>query len=238
VRARWLLLLVLPVCGWAAGTGDSAPPWTRRVEAGLNVTEGNKDTSRQRVEAALEGKGTNWQTEVKVEGVVGSSDGEQDQEKVNARLHTQRDLGSHWYGSFTVDYAYDGIADLDYRVVVSPGVGRHLVRDDVQQLRAEAGPAYIVEKKGRERDEYPALRLAEFYEGRVARSARLKQAIEYLPDLQEGTRYLLNARLELESDLDENLALGVKLEGRYDSRPAEDKEKQDTTFSTSLKFRF
>jgi hypothetical protein len=186
VRARWLLLVVLPACGWGAEAGDPAPSWTRRVEAGLHVTEGNKDVSRQRVEAALEGRGTNWQTEAKVEGVVGSSDGEQDQEKVNARLHTQRDLSRRLYASFTVDYAYDGIADLDYRVVVSPGVGWHVLRDEVQQLRAEAGPAYIVEKKGRERDDYPALRLAEFYEGKRGPQRAPEAGIEYLPDLQEG----------------------------------------------------
>lgn len=237
MRALWFVL-ALGAAGFCAAADDvPASPWKRRVEAGLHVTEGNKDASRQRVEAAVEGKGTNWQTEAKVEGVVGESDGEKDQEKVGARLHLQRDLSRRVYGSFTLDYAYDGIADLAYRVVASPGAGLHVLRDDAQHLRAEAGPAYIVEKKGDVRDEYPALRLAEFYECRVARNARLKQAVEYLPDLKDGERYLLNARLELESDLDENLALGVKLEGAYDSSPAADKEKQDTTFSTSLKFR-
>lgn len=236
MRGPWFLLLLAALA--AGETRAEESPWKRRVEAGFHVTEGNKDTSRQRLEAALEGRGTNWQTEARVEGVVGEADGEKDQEKVNARLQLQRDISRRLYGSFTVDYAYDGIADLDYRVVASPGLGGHVLRDEAQHLRAEAGPAYIVEKKGGARDEYPALRLAEFYECRVTHNSRLKQAVEYLPDLKEGRRYLLNARLELESDLDENLALGVKLEGAYDSRPAEDKEKQDTTFSTSLKFRF
>ena len=236
MRGPWILLLLAALAAGEARSEETS--WKRRVEAGFHVTEGNKDVSRQRLEAALEGRGTNWQTEVRVEGVVGEADGEKDQEKVNARLQVQRDISRRLYGSFTVDYAYDGIADLEYRVVASPGLGWHVLRDEAQHLRAEAGPAYIVEKKGEVRDEYPALRLAESYECRVTRNSRLKQAVEYLPDLKEGRRYLLNARLELESDLDENLALGVKLEGAYDSRPAEDKEKQDTTFSTSLKFRF
>lgn len=235
-----LLPSILAVVSAAACCGAAAPRegWTRRLEAGLNVTEGNSKTSRQRVEVGAEKKGGTWQGDLRAESVVGDADGEKNEEKINAGTAWRRDLGPRWYGAAAADFQYDGIADLDYRVVLGPAAGVHAVRGEGQDLRIEAGPSYVIERKADAADEFPALRVAEFYEGRVTRSSRLKQGVEYLPDLRNASKYLLQARLELESDLDESLALGVRLQGQFDSEPAEGKKKQDTTFSTSLKFRF
>jgi putative salt-induced outer membrane protein YdiY len=213
--------------------------WKRRVEAGIHVTAGNSETSRQRVEVAVEGKGTNWSSEASLRGAFGESDGDKDQEKVEARARAARDLSPRTYGSLTLDYLYDGIADVQYRVVTSPAFGWYLLREETQSLKGEAGPAWIAERKGDEQESYAALRLAEAYEGQLTENARLRQGIEYLPDLRDaGGRYLLKASVELDSALDANLGLVVRLESAYDSQPADDKEKQDTTFSTSLKVTF
>lgn len=236
MRALPITAVLLALAG--ASSAGQAEGWTRRLEAGLHVSEGNSKTSRERVEVGAEKKGGRWQADVRVEGSVGASDGEHNEEKLNAAASCRRDVSPRWYGAASLDFQYDGIADLDHRVVLGPAAGVHLLRSDEQDLRVEAGPSYVFEQKGDVVDDYPVLRAAESYESRVTRSSRLKQAVEYLPDLRNASKYLLKAMLELESDLDESLSLVVKLQGQFDSEPADDKKKQDTTFSTSLKFRF
>ena len=141
--------------------------------------------------------------------------------------------------AYRVEVLYDGIADLDYRVLLAPSFGLTALADAAQELRLEIGPAGVIEKKGGEREAYPALRVAEYYECRLTAVSQVKQGVEYIPELRDGLEsYLTKAFLELVLEMDEQLSVRLRLESDYDSHPAEGKEKQDTTFSVGLGYTF
>ncbi len=236
---RGLCLLLIALLGAGVASADTKHGWTRRVQGGVNVTEGNKDSTQTRAEIGATGRGPGWESELKLRGDIGELNSEKNREQVTAEAQFNREINRLTYMTYRLDFFYDGIAEIDYRVVLSPSLGRYLVRDDAQSLRLEGGPAGVVEKKAGEREAYPALRFAEYYEGRVTKTARLLQGIEYVPELRTDVdRYLVKAFVELKSDLDEQLTLHVRFEGTYDSLPAEGKEEQDTVFSTTLGYRF
>ena len=243
-RTRFVAGLLAVALG-AAAAADAAPArkkksgWSRQVRAGLNITEGNKDSTQTRVQLGAKGAGEDWAGELNLLGEVGEVDSEKNRERVSADAAFRRDLNARAFVSGRLEFLYDGIANLDYRVVASPSAGYYLIREQPQWWRVELGPAAVLEKKDDEREAYPALRLAEYYEGRLTPVSRLLQGIEYLPELRvDNGKYLVKAFLELRAELDAQFTLHVRLESAYDSQPAEDKEEQDTTFSTSISYTF
>ena len=44
------------------------------------------------------------------------------------------------YGYFRVDGLHDGVADIDYRLTVGPGVGYYLIKATNTTFRGEFGP--------------------------------------------------------------------------------------------------
>lgn len=213
--------------------------WTRQVQFGVNVTEGNRDASQTRAQIGAKGRGKDWESELKLRGEIGELNGQRNRERIGAEFEHRKTLSTRAYLSYRVDFLYDAIADLDYRVVASPSFGWYALREDRQELRLEAGPAGIIERKGNEQEAYPALRLAQYYEARVTSVSRLLQGIEYLPEIRADTdQYLIKAFIELRADLDMQLALHVCLEGDFDSSPAENKTKQETTFTAAMSYKF
>jgi putative salt-induced outer membrane protein YdiY len=243
-RGRFLICLLAIAVGVGAASDARAASkeksgWNRHVRVGLNVTEGNKDSTQTRVDVGAKGAGEGWAGELNLQGEVGEVDSEKNRERISADASVRSDLSPKAYLSGRLEFLYDGIANLDYRVIASPSVGYYVLRGQPQWLRVEIGPAAVVEKKDGEREVYPALRAAQYYEGRLTAVSRLLQGVEYLPELRVNDgKYLLKAFLELRAELDAQFTLHVRLESAYDSQPAEDKEEQDTTFSTSISYTF
>lgn len=243
---RFLQLLIFALCVALSTDAMGAPKakkkkgaWTRKIEAGVNLTEGNKDSIQTRAQIEVKNKREKNETVLKLRGEIGETDSERTRERVRAEASHLRELNFRSYLSLNGEFLYDGIAELDYRVVLSPAYGYFLIRETAQELRAEIGPAGVWEKKAGERDAYPALRLAEYYECKLTAVSQLKQGIEWVPELQEenGT-YLLKAFLELKMDMDEQVSVKLRLESDHDSRPAEGKDKQDTSFGVTLAYSF
>lgn len=223
----------------AAKRAKKKDGWSRRIEAGMNLTEGNKDSVQTRMQLEAKKKTEESATGLKVRGEIGEVAGERTRERVMAEVEHRRTMGPRSYLTYRAEFLYDGVADVDYRVLLSPSYGYLALQDGVQELRLEIGPAGILEKKGGERDSYPALRAAEYYECRITAVSLLKQGVEYIPELRDGAGvYLAKAFIELQLEMDEQLSVRLRLEGDYDSEPAEGKEKQDTTFSVGLSYTF
>lgn len=232
-------LAAVVLIGPSVASDGPSMGWQRNVEAGVFLTEGNRDSVQTRAKIGASGKSSRRTAEFSLRGEIGETDGRRNRERVGARYEDRFDAAPRWYIGFTADFLYDGVADLDYRVMIGPAVGVYLLRAPRQQLRAEAGPAYVIEMKGGDREEHPALRLAQVYEARVTKNARVAQGIEYVPELTAGNgTYLMKAHVELKADLDDQLGLTLRLEGDHDSRPAEGKEKRDASFSVALRYEF
>lgn len=120
-----------------------------------------------------------------------------------------------------VDARVDRIADIDYRITLSPGVGYYIIRQKNFELSGEGGPGVVFEKfKDQSGDSYITLRLAEKLKWTINDRSRLFQGLEYLPKVDNFGNYVLNAYVKAETDITKSLALTVTVSDTYRSDPA------------------
>lgn len=221
-----------------AAFADMNEEWARSGTFGLNQTRGNSETLLQRVGARAERIEERYEWLFEFEWTYGESDKEKSAEFGRLGAEHKRLLKSRAYIDFMAEISYDAIAKLDYRVVTGPALGYFLLRNETFRLSAEAGPSYVAQKQGDARDNFFAIRIAEDFDWRVNDRARIWQRIEYVPRIDDFEQFLLNSEIGLESALSAALSLGVSLQHRHDSAPAEGAKRNDLYLVSTLKFAF
>ena len=227
----------LAVAAWSEPEKKPAV-WERELSVGLNISRGN--TEQDDGEAALRIKREDGisKLDMSAEASYGETDTETTKERAKAAVQYDQQFGPRPYGSMRVSIEHDAVADLDYRLIVGPAVGYYLVKKEDEQLSAEGGPSYVREVVESDLNDYFALRLAERFEQKWGQDAKLWQVAEYLPDLQANGKYLMRVELGLEAKVKGGFHLRTMLETKHDSRPAEDKKKDDTTLKTAIVYKF
>lgn len=212
--------------------------WKGSASLGLSSAQGNRDTVR--LDAAVSASKTTGQHYffLKTTGRYGKSDKEKDAESVTLEGKAQRRLSERMYVALAGYGLHDQIADVSHRAYTSLSLGRHFVWTERTVLSAELGPGYVTERKGGETEGFAAGRVAQYLEFMVTPSLQVWESVEYLPSFEDSRIYFINAELGLETVLVGNLSLKCTLENRYDSYPAEGKEKNDFLVTTSLAWSF
>ncbi len=198
------------------GTLTDGNSETLQANAAL-VTNGEKEglgSLRAGVEANYGESAVDRQTETTVENI-----------RVFANV--KKTLRPRAFASLDGSWLHDSIAQVDYRAIVAPGLGLYLVKSDSASLFIEAGPAYLWEKMAGASDDYLVLRLAERLEHAFGPTAKMWQALEYLPKGDDFGDYLLHAELGVEAAVNASVNVRLALQNKYDSAPAMDLEKND-----------
>lgn len=147
-------------------------------------------------------------------------------------------LSDRWYALGRVEYQYDGIADVDYRIPISLGAGYYFFRNEKIKLSADAGPGYVFEKLGGVTDEYATLRFGQQFEWRISEGARLWERVDYTPEIEDFENYVLNAELGVEAKLTGALSMRVVAQNTYRSEPALGREENDFRILAGLQYSF
>ena len=125
------------------------------------------------------------------------------------------------YGGLRLDGVHDDIADVNYRVTVSPLLGYYLVKRPATTLAAEVGPSYIYEQVGGETHGYFGVRAGERFEHKFKTGARVWQKAEIIPQVDEWENYIVNLELGAEAPITKRLSLRAVAQDTYDNQPAE-----------------
>ena len=151
------------------------------------------------------------------------------------RLFTER-----FYGYARLEGLHDEVADITYRLSLSPGVGYYFFKSKPTELSAEVGPGYIYQKLGHDTDSYATLRLAEKFKQELSDRARMWQSVEFLPQVDKFKNYILNFELGVEADLSANkkFALRVYLDDTYNNVPAAGRKDNDLKLVAALACKF
>ena len=136
------------------------------------------------------------------------------------------------------EISHDDIADIEYRVLVGPGFGYYLLKSDAQNLNIEAGASYLHEKKSGIDDDKVMVRLAQRYELKIGKAAKLWESMEYMPSVEDYEDYLFNGEAGIESAITEQWSLKVTLQDKYTSRPAADKKQNDLTVKAAISYKW
>ncbi|MCF7837122.1 MAG: DUF481 domain-containing protein [Candidatus Marinimicrobia bacterium] len=237
-------LVILTGLGWVnAVTGAGTDVWQTGLNLGATLTEGNAESQQWNLGVLTEGERPGLgairagleghYAENKPRRAADAAAEDTGRERVTTMnkalgfINVQKELPRHWFAALDLAGLHDDLAEIAYRVTLSPGLGYHLLKTETRTLLLETGPAYIWDKVAGAREEYLAWRLAQRFEQQVSESARIWQSLEYLPKADDFSAALLNAELGAEAALNQRLNLRLVVQHRYDSEPGANLEKND-----------
>jgi len=215
-----------------------ANPWKSSAALGLTLTQGNTETLLGTANIL---SGRSWgknEISLGADATYGKDHSVKNAEAFRGFAQYNWLFQERFFGYLRADALHDAIADVEYRVTLSPGVGYYFIKNDTMSLRGEAGPAFVLEKLGSKTHDYLTLRLAERFDWKITATSTLWQSAEVLPQVDRFQNFLINAELGLETALTEKLSLRNVLQDTYKSEPAPNRKKNDVKLVTQIAYKF
>jgi len=244
IKKTQILGLVALLAAGANAFAQSAPSatkdagWVTSAAFGLSISKGNTDNELYTGNLLTSRRWDANEVDLGINGQYGETSGTQTAGNIRGFGQYNRLFTERLFGLLRAEGLNDGIAEVDYRVTLSPGLGYFLIRNTNTFLRLEAGPGFVWEKVDGVTDDYVTLRLAERFEHTFNANVRLWQSLEYLPDVTDFSSYIANFEIGVEASLTRTLALRVFLQNIYDSTPAPGLDKSDLRLIASLAYKF
>lgn len=231
--------------------------WETSAAAGLTLTRGNSETvlgtvsinsARKRAQdeillgaAGAYGENTVERTVANPTpppATVKKEETDKTASMISAFGQYNHSISERWYGGVRLDFLHDDVADVSYRLTLSPLVGYYAIKKPNTTLKFEAGPSGILERQGGEQNEYVALRLGERFEHKFSPKARVWQSFDYMPQIDRTHNYLIVFELGAEASLTEKLSLRCVFQDNYDNEPADGRKRNDIKLITALAYKF
>jgi putative salt-induced outer membrane protein len=221
---------------------EKKPAWDTSASAGLTITRGNSESTLASGGIKAE---TKWdQNEVKLgaDGLYGKTKIAGTETKSAESLlgygQYNRLFTERFYGYFRVEALHDAVADIKYRLTVSPGVGYYFIKKPQTELNGEVGPGFIYEKTSEGEDSYMTVRLAENFKHAFNDQVRVWQKAELLPQVDDFENYIFNFEAGIEASLTKKLSFQSKILDTYDNRPAPGRKCNDLKWINGLAYKF
>jgi putative salt-induced outer membrane protein YdiY len=241
-----LIVLALAVAASAADKEEKADKvkkdgFETALNAGLTLTDGNSETLAANAGLVTEGQKKDLGSVLAgIEANYGENTVDDVKDttvnNVKAYANGKKTLSEMTFASLDAAFLYDDVALVDYRATVGPGVGAYLIKNDKREFSVEAGPAYLWEKVDGASDDYFTLWFAERYTCQATKTAKVWEAVKYVPEAADFNNYLLTAELGVEAAMSERLSLRVVLQDNYDSTPAAETKRNDLSLIAGLGF--
>lgn len=243
-RYRNLLCLAAVAALATSAFGQSAPTatpntgWLTSAAFGFTLAKGNSDTMLMTGNLLSSKKWGKNEMDLGIDGTYGETDGVRSAGNIHGFDQYNRLFTERLFGLLRVDALNDAVADVDYRLTVSPGVGYYFIKTTNTFLRAEAGPGFVFERVGGSSHSYVTLRGAERFETKINNQVKLWQSFEILPAVDELSDFVMNAEIGLDTSLTKKLSLRTFVQDTYDSTPASGLKKNDVKLVVALAYKF
>ena len=256
---RYLIpLLLMSACatGVQAQALEPAGRWFGDFSTGLSLSSGNTnslsfnfatDSTYTRDDDKLSLNATYLQSRLTTQ-TNGVSTTTVTAEQWRAGSRFDRNITPTEFGFVGAEFSHDAVLQLDWRSVLSSGLGRHVYKDGENSWDVYGGLSYredFYSGSGTVIDDVTTLRydtteslLGEESTHEIAPGSRFKQKFVMYPPLLQasGTRATLDASLLV--DVNKTLSLSVKLQGRYDSQAPAPASTYDLVLITGLSVKF
>jgi putative salt-induced outer membrane protein YdiY len=237
-------VLASPLVSRGQETVTTTNKWQSSAAAGLTLTRGNSDTVLATLSLATGKKWAQNEVSLGADGAYGQTKQDGNNDTTAEQLHGfgqyNRLFTERWYGYGRIEGLHDGVADIRYRISLSPGVGYYFIKSKPTQLSAEAGPGYIFQELGDDQQSYATLRLGEKFNQALSDRARLWQTAEWLPQVDDFKNYIINFEIGVEADLSSSKKLSLRsfLQDTYNNEPAKGRQKNDAKLVTAIAYKF
>lgn len=213
--------------------------WEGSLAAGFTLTTGNSETVLGTLTFKAERK---WEKDEWLFGAnlaYGENSGDKSTELADAAAQYNRLLTERVYVGFRVNLMHDDIADIYYRLTLGPNLGVYIIKEKDHSWKAEAGPSFVREKTPKGTSNYIALRLAERSDHKINERVKAWQQVEFLPQVDDFSNFIVNTEVGVEAELNKKLALRVVFLDTYDNEPAPSaKNRNDVKVITALAYKF
>jgi putative salt-induced outer membrane protein len=225
-----------PAAGVPAPEKKSA--WERSAALGLTVTSGNSDTILATANVLAATKWNRNELSMGAGLTYGESDDVKNNESARGFAQYNRLFSERAFGYLRVEAMHDEIADVEYRLMVSPGAGYYFIKNVRTFLRGEVGPGFIWEQQGDDKTAYFTLRIAERFEHKFSDRAKLWESLEFLPQVDDFQNFLLNGEIGVETAVTKVVSLQVYLQDTYDNEPAPGRKENDLKLVAAVAVKF
>jgi putative salt-induced outer membrane protein YdiY len=243
------ILIVLVLAGWTAGVRASdtnltvtlpahKPVWQSSIALGLTAAAGNSDSTLVTGNFETHKRMPRDEWSLGADAAYGEVDSVKNNESLHGFAQYNHLFDERWYGYTRAAALHDGIADVTYRVTLSPGVGYYFIKNQQTSLAAEFGPGAIFEKLDGEHSMYSSLRVAQRFEHKFNDHARLWQNVEFLPQTDKPDNFLVNAEIGMETTLTRQLSLQVYVQDSFANQPAPGRKNNDVKLVSALAIKF
>jgi putative salt-induced outer membrane protein YdiY len=225
-------------------TGTNAPPpkshWETTAAVGFTLTEGNSETLLATLSLDTKGKWERNEADFGIAGGYGDDHSVKNTEFVTAFGQYNRLLTDRLYAGFRASYNYDGIADLTYRVTLTPLAGYYLIKSTNTTLAFEVGPSAVFEKYQNQADDtYMGIRFAERFEQRLSATTKFWESVSYVPQVDKWTdKYIITGEAAIDAAITKKWSLRVVFQDIYDSLPANGRKPNDIRLIAGTAYKF
>lgn len=214
------------------------PKWETLASAGITLTKGNSDTMLANLGLNANRKWEQNELALTTSLSYGENAGVKNVDSASGSAQYNRLFSDRFYGGLKLMVTEDAIADLDYRVTVSPLLGYYLVKEAATRLSFEVGPSYIVERLGGVSKSYAGLRVGERFEHKFNARAKMWQGADLTSQVDRFSKYLATFEVGVDSLITEQISLRAVLQDNYDSKPAPGRKANDIRLITGLGYKF
>jgi putative salt-induced outer membrane protein YdiY len=243
-----IIIAAVLAAATVTGFAQSAPTapvntgWVSSAALGFSLAQGNTENMLATGNLLSSKKWENNEVDLGLDGNYGETSGIQTVGNIHGFGQYNRLFTERTFGLLRVDALNDSIADIDYRLTVSPGVGYYFIKNTNTFLRGETGPAFVTERQGGVSRDYVVLRVAERFETKLNDTSKLWQSLEWLPEFEDFGSYVINFEIGIETALTKKLSLRTFIQNTYDSTPAATAtgflKKNDMKLVASLAYKF
>jgi len=213
--------------------------WDLSAAFGLNATQGNATSNVYSLNAVAQKEIMANLFRLEVLGGKGEQEDVTTQEFFKTDASYKYVFDDRFFLGSSAQALWDNIADVDYRYTINiPSIGYFLFKDEKSSFSLEAGPSVILEKLAGEENNFLAARVANRFEWVISETSKLFQATEAYVNTDDTSQYLINGEAGIEAAISTDLALVFSVRNRFNSEPAEGREKNDMFYTSALKVRF
>ena len=185
-------------------------PWESSASLGLSLTRGNSQTLLFTAGLQTHRKTVTDEYGLGLDGSYGENNSVKSADLIHAFGQWNHLFSDRTFSYLRSEGVRDEIADINYRITLSPGVGYYFLKEKYTSLAGEVGPGVVFEELGKQQSTFATMRVAERFEHKFFDGgARVWQSVEILPQVDKWDKYLVNFEVGVESALSKNLSLQV-----------------------------
>ena len=215
--------------------------WTGNAELGLTGATGNSENFGFRGGLGLKRETTKMITTVGFQYVYGTSDGDKNTDRGELNLKNEWRIAPPWRFFLSGKVEYDQFQDWDWRTSAFAGIGYEFIKSDRTLLLGRIGIGASKEYGGSDNRIKPELDLGLDWEHKLDDRQKLFATVDYYPSLlnfPDDYRVIGKAGYEVVVDPTNGMALKLGVEDRYQSKPGDNKKKNDFLYFATLVWNF